>query len=556
MVFDLTTHPIYIDSDEEILEVVERLRDAVADNVPLVVPARSRVAQSRFSLQLLREYSDRLGKHVAIVSPDARLQAMARDNGFAAYSSLEDLAPGNGFVAAAPIPAEFAHTDFAPQPDVDALGEVRRHRPPAPPERWPVDDRQGAFAVATAPPPRRFEPPAPVYEAMPWERTPARAATLAAAVEFLRARPKLLYGGAAALLMLGILLMALYVPSAQVTVFASARQFSQQADLVITPGDPNVHVRTATVDKSAQQSFPATGTKTTPATPATGSVNYNNQCPFGLSIKDGQKLDGAGQQFAQQGTVSVDHGSTASANVTAVKPGVAGNVGAGQITTIELPDNAQDVASCLTVTNPNPLTGGADEKKQNQVSQADLDKAKDQLTQQLKGQVHDELAKQANPGETLSDKTFFQPGDFKADHKVGDTVDNFSASLTGHAVGAFYVTDEVKKAFSQNLARHVPAGFSLTDTPLQTDYQVTASRQDGQLKFHGRASGYIAPHLDYDNMRSNLAGHSPEAAKRYLGTLPVQSTQIEEHPFQLPVLPFLGSRIDIRYVVQQAPSGA
>ena len=59
--------PIFVESEEEIPAVIERLTRADAEEVPLVLPARSRFGQSRFNFQLLRDYSIRLGKRVAII---------------------------------------------------------------------------------------------------------------------------------------------------------------------------------------------------------------------------------------------------------------------------------------------------------------------------------------------------------------------------------------------------------------------------------------------------------------------------------------------------------
>ena len=51
-----------------------------------------------------------------------------------------------------------------------------------------------------------------------------------------------------------------------------------------------------------------------------------------------------------------------------------------------------------------------------------------------------------------------------------------------------------------------------------------------------------------------MIGSSTASTRLYLATLPVESVQIKQHPATLPVLPVLGSRIDIRYQVD-AQSG-
>ena len=60
----MATNPIYVESEEEIPELVERLRRYHGEDTMLVLPMRSRIGQSRFNFQLLRNYSARLGKRV------------------------------------------------------------------------------------------------------------------------------------------------------------------------------------------------------------------------------------------------------------------------------------------------------------------------------------------------------------------------------------------------------------------------------------------------------------------------------------------------------------
>ena len=66
----MAANPIYIETEEEIPEVIERVRRTTAEDVPLVLPTRSRFGQSRFNFQLLREYTSQMGKRISIISPD------------------------------------------------------------------------------------------------------------------------------------------------------------------------------------------------------------------------------------------------------------------------------------------------------------------------------------------------------------------------------------------------------------------------------------------------------------------------------------------------------
>ncbi len=84
----MATNPIYVETEEEIPELVERLRRFSGEDTMLVLPMRSRIGQSRFNFQLLRNYAARLGKRVTVVCDDPAVQKMASESGFAVFGAV------------------------------------------------------------------------------------------------------------------------------------------------------------------------------------------------------------------------------------------------------------------------------------------------------------------------------------------------------------------------------------------------------------------------------------------------------------------------------------
>ena len=72
------------------------------------------------------------------------------------------------------------------------------------------------------------------------------------------------------------------------------------------------------------------------------------------------------------------------------------------------------------------------------------------------------------------------------------------------------------------------------------------------VAFSGTASGFLAPRLDTEQVRSAIAGKSRGQALDYLHTLPVRSVDIRQQPLQLPFLPLVGSRIQVQIEVEGA----
>lgn len=501
----MPAQPIYIEAEEEIPEVIERIRLSTSSEVPLVIPARSRLGQSRFNFQLLRQYASQLDKKVAIISPDPTVQAMAEEHGFAAFHTAdrydrrpeeeEELVP----VRASSVAAVSAAARSQALPP-STLPRVRM----AAPQR--LDSRGG-------------------------EGRPGRL---------------VLYLGALLMLLVGVAAMAIYVPSATVTMVADAAVFeAPDVSVAAEPNKPPVRVRSVAVSKTASQGFNATGTKTVPGDVARGTFSYTNSCPFGLQIPNGQRLRGAGQEFAQQGDVTVGRGQASSVNIVATQPGNGGNVGVGAITAIS--GNPFD---CLTGSNPAATAGGKDEQKLKEITSADMETARSALEQQLRKQIGDDLTKQAQPGEKLSDQLVTQPPDLATDHKVGENLPTFTATMTLKAEGALYMVDDVQKAFTEALRQKVPADQTLTDNKSHSDWQVTSSA-GGRLVFRGRASGFVAPKLDLERIKGRMVARPAGSVRKDLSRYPVRSVEVKEHPVRLPLMPLVGSRIDLQYVVQQ-----
>jgi hypothetical protein len=494
----MAANPIYVETEEEIPEIIERVRRTAAEDVPLVLPSRSRFGQSRFNFQLLRQYAARLGKRVSIISADPAVQQMAEETGFKTFRGIDALsdeaeAPPAPDAIAAPVPARSA----VPPPRLVVKAPARM------PSKAAADVRPGRF---------------------------------------------LLYMGAGLTLIAGLVGGMLYVPSAQITLTANATPFTADNLTVdAAAGQPPVRVRAVSLTRQASGGFAATGVKTIPGTVATGAVTYTNGCKnVQITIYDGQRLRAIGGiQFASKGQVVMAPGQSGSAPVTATSPGANGNVGPGAINTIENND-----LGCLSVTNPSATSGGQDEQKQTILQTSDVETARSALDAQIRKQIQDDLLKQVAPGEKLSDQLVFQPPDFNADHKVGDVVTGFNATMSLTAEGDFYVADDVTKAFTELLTKKVPQGQQLTDNKPAVDYQVTNASTGGHLQFTGRASGFLAPKIDFDQLRGRLAAQSLPAAQAKLKAMPIKSADIKESPFKLPFMPLTASRIHVTYEVE------
>jgi hypothetical protein len=510
----MATNPIYVETEDEIPEVVERLRRSRGEDTMLVLPMRSRIGQSRFNFQLLRNYAARMGKRVTVVCDDPAVQKMASESGFAVFGAVGPQGEG--------IPSE-------PEPE------------PRPRRWWE----------------RRFVAPAAHVGVAPPKKLITKSATELKPGRFL------LYVAAATLVMVGLFAAAVYVPSASVTLIAQAAPFEQKAvEIQAQPGKPPIHVRAVTVSASNSQGFKTTGVDQVQAALAHGTVTYSNNTSTWFQFKYGQRLlNTNGLVFAQTSkTFSVAPNAHSDATVSAVKPGVAGNVGSNTITTI-LGDNGQPTTYDLTVDNLQATGGGQDASSKPVMTESDFDAGRAQLEQELRQTVAQQLATGLQSGEKLSETIIYAAPQFNTDHQPGENVPSFNGTMTLTGEGDFYVDSEVQKAFQQYLATRVPTNEQLlTESPIVVSYRVLSTAKGGNLTFVGNASAFVAPLLDEKKILSQIVGRPLSAAKIYLERLPIKSVTIKESPMTLPLMPLLAGRISIHYVIDSGtaanPTGA
>jgi len=209
---------LYVEADEEITDLVDRLRDlSLEDEVTFVVPERARALQSAMSFRLLKRYADSYGKRVNLVSGDPRLQAMSLEAGFTAYPNLAAYDRG-GEVHRPELPGEpistGATTIASAAPPV---------APAAPPISQAIASQRG---VATMDRPRETS----VLSAPPKQQAPAARKPAPAGPSLGSYRPYLI--GAAVLAVVGLLVGILYLPTATATVFVQGTPIKADVTLL------------------------------------------------------------------------------------------------------------------------------------------------------------------------------------------------------------------------------------------------------------------------------------------------------------------------------------
>jgi hypothetical protein len=576
--------------DDEIVDLIDRVRSADDPDVGLVVPTSSRALQTPLNVRLLAQFSNQSGRRTAIVSEDPRVQQLARASGLHVYGSvpafergIELAAPRVGGVGQARNvgPGLMAGTAAA------AVLEPPPAPPPAPPALTPP---------VTAPTAARLEPRRVITQ-IPPARPPR-----------VRDRRRLLYYGAAALAIIGIVLFMTFTPSAKITITLAATPLSVnptiQGTTVATDAAKPDHVLTSVVTSTATQTFQASPTGTLPvaAVPATTKVVFSTDNPSGyqFSLPQGNEIetsDGTPTfQVTKTTFICIGPGGSApapgscgggqpnaSATVQDTTAGSVGNtVGANSLTNWPSdpcpspePPPPQRNLSCvddlghyhsIAVTNTNGASGGVDAKTVTSASATDVSNwtgevqsVEATLTSQLNTDMQDKSGGKtfavdpSGNGKTVA---------FAITPPIPAVNAPFTATeitVSANATAAVYDPVSVRTDVVADLNKLVKSGDQLAPGKLSTPpCTVTQAATTGIVVLACSATDYSQPSLDLDSLKAKLTGRNPGSAQKIVQqNLPqVQSVTVSMSPFQLFYLPLFARSITIdeNFVAPSTPA--
>ncbi len=534
---------LYVEADEEITDLVDRLRDlSLEDEVTFVVPERARSLQSAMSFRLLKRYADSYGKRVNLVSGDPRLQAMSLEAGFTAYPNLAAYDRGG----------EVHRPELAGEPTATGATAIAPGAPAVAPTAPPVSEAIAPQrGVATMDRPRETS----VMSAPPKQQAPASRKPAPAGPPLGSYRPYLI--GAAVLAVVGLLVGILYLPTATATVFVQGTAVKADVTLLGAPGTTAGsadHFTTQAIHAEESQNLPGTptGQKQIAATPSKGTVTFTHSCFFLLcddTVPKGWNVKTQdGKKYATQKAVKMTGNSSADVDVVAVVAGADGNTGAGTITRIDGdPDS-------FSVKNKDATSGGADPRTATVIQQSDIDSIKDVYAKDALPRVTDQLNGKAQ-GKKLVFVGNGAQATAKADHAVGEEVGGFTVSIKVAGDAVLFDEKAVQQMLKSSLQRKVPQGSQLTTDGTTLKYDPADATADGHITLNGHLSGFYTPIFVEPAIRAHLKGMSPSKGRAFLQTLPnVVDARVTQSPFGLPWLPLFSSRITLK--IQEVTSSS
>ena len=199
--------------------------------------------------------------------------------------------------------------------------------------------------------------------------------------------------------------------------------------------------------------------------------------------------------------------------VTAVEPGTAGNVGAGEISRFD--GNSFDG---IDVTNQRPTSGGTD-RPAKVVTDDDRKALEDKLKQAARAKGLAMLQQRAGPEQTIPEASVtVDVKDIKFDQDVGSEADQLTGKLTALVAGTVFQNLAYNDLVGKVLERTAGADARLGAPPrLETPGVIKVDGHKVTLRV--QAAGVLQSAIDTDSIKRALTGSSPQDARAYLSRL-------------------------------------
>jgi hypothetical protein len=569
-----TSQTIYLDLDDEVTSVIDRLSSVSEQAITLVIPKNAIVLQSAVNLKLLKRAAERLKKNLLVVTRDETGLALALRAGINVRTNLSgktidasmikqsrpSVATIQEMVSEDPAATRTKQeaqevrvaTYVEMQPDETPTTSKQSSLPqPNQSQRVsPDSDRvqKGATASVRSAVSVKFEQLKEIASRTFKKKSGGNSRTRAVAARAgesggsrIRLLPKVplkpVVIPAAILLVVAFLGMTFVFASAEVRITPKTQKASIDLEATATaqptPGTKEITGTIVELSREGKKSVAPSG-QTDTGTKATGSVTINNTFSdkpqsFGVNTR---LQSAGGQVFLLTAQVTVPgakvnkgklEAGTATASVVAEKFGEEYNIAAGALTFIDLPPDQQQG---ITATSAAAMVGGT--KKQVKVlASKDVEDAKAAVSGELGTTLLAELKGKLQPEEEILDgassiETSGVTPSVAIGAELPEGTEQVDVKLTVKVRAVVDRPHEIKSLAAEELKKTLPANQALLEEQepevTWTFKSVDFKQQKMILSVHVEKQSVFT--LDSEAIKAQLTGKKESEAREYLSSLP------------------------------------
>ncbi len=352
-----------------------------------------------------------------------------------------------------------------------------------------------------------------------------------------------------------LVLVALFIPRAQVTLHPESQIQSIVLPVIASPSVDSVFItgsipaREKRVIVDGMQTVIVTGEGVTPQSKAKGVAAFRNLTQQAVTIPKGTIVRTANNiRFVTTNNSKVEAGvgKLLELPIEAVEGGLSGNVDADTIVIVE-----GKLGLSLSVTNPDPLKGGK-ELPSLQASDADRERAKNELMKELETNARVQLADEMKAGDVLFENTFAVSQILSEvyDPPAGAPSTKLTLTMQVEFSAQYASVSDLTELASLALNASLPSGFraaagsdAITVKPVATP----SSSDDGSTRWTIRAERHIVQQISNAQVTQMIQGIGLSHAQTLLKkNLPLEgSPEINLSPSWWPWVPIVPFRISV-----------
>ncbi|HLC39028.1 MAG TPA: hypothetical protein VJJ80_02840 [Patescibacteria group bacterium] len=548
---------LYLEPDEEITSVIDRMEKISSNTVALVLPRNAVVAQSLVNLKLLKKEAARLNKKIALITTDRVGINLAEQLGIRVSDKLdrEFLEPEE-----TGLDDEEEKTEKAEEKTEEAEKNVAFE----PSEELLVDTTKSKAFPEPAKSDLKTKPLDHKPEVHPqFAKAGTKVADFSGKRKFKFNKKLLIFGLIFSVFVLAFVAF-LFLPRAKVSLIVKTEAFNHSfdftADKALVDVDlPKSSIPAKLTETSLEKESKATATGTKEiGAKASGTVRiYNSYDSDAQVLNAGASLTKNGKVFRTTARVTVP-GFTleagvpvpgvANASIQADKEGDSYNVAAGKFSVSGFPSDKFYGQSSAAM-------AGGYSKIVTVVSQSDIDKIKKSVGDAALVDAKNALKEKIDP-----EYDFIESGietsetQFTSSAKVSDQVSEFTVKIKYKAQALIFKKTDFEKVAQDNFKTKVTSQQKELVEMDYTKLSKAVKSQDlnkGEMVVTVSGVGYIGPKLDEKTLKLNLIGKDRIKSEQYLTSfVEVESAQVELWPFWVKKVPSLDDNIKINVEYQ------
>jgi len=538
---------IYIDVDEDISGIIDKLRGSDKNIVALVLPKRATVLQSIVNMKLLKRSSDEMKKKVVLITSEASLLPLA---GAVELYVAKTLQSAPTVPDPPKTPSEVMETvepeEGAEDEPLDKSAPVGKLAGlPDEDETIEVDDEaeDAAEDGKTGKKPKNKKLKVPNFDSF-------------------RKKLFLAIGGFILLFVLWLLANKI-LPTAKLTITTNSSNVNTNLSFTADAGakavDESQNILPAiqkTFTKTDSEKVTASGQKDE-GTKSTGTMTLTNCINDGQphTVPAGTAFSSNGLSFVSNKAVTLDPALYSGSTCKSATFGLSKNVGvtatqAGSQYNLSARSYTSSISGIQA--SGSAMTGGTS-KIVKIVAQADIDGAKQKILDRNNDPAKTQLNQQMKSDQLFGIADTFNIGtpSVASTPNVGDEASDVTVNVTINYTMLGVKTDDLKKIVENDIKKHIDTSKQtiLNNGIANAQTSVTSKTSDTNVKVSFQTSAEAGAQLDVNAIKKAVAGKKRGDTQTIIEARPgIKEVKIDYSPFWVGATPSRTSRITVIFL--------